>query len=118
MAILYFCSDGARVTQSTIERCYYNARVKKYSGLPTQRCHGCGGDPNGSAHTIAQARCKVIHKTELIWHPGNFWPACPECNRAIENPKGRSWRLLRNKDECLRFIEIHDPELYLKFMTA
>jgi len=112
---LYYCSDGSRVSQNKIDWKYQRAREKRYAGLSTKHCEGCGAMCNGSAHIIAQARCKVIHKTELIWNPKNFFPACSPCNLAIENPKGEAWKSLRNIEYCLEFIQAHDPELYRKF---
>lgn len=115
MANMAYCSDGSRVSQATINARYYEARKEKYSGAIAFRCAGCGQACNGSAHIIAQARCKVLHKTELIWNPKNFFPACEQCNRAIENPNGEAWKKLNNIEECLEFISIHDQELYMKF---
>lgn len=115
MAVMAYCSDGSRVSQATINKRYYEARKEKYSGSIVFICAGCGAPCNGSAHIIAQARCKVLHKTELIWHKGNFFPACSKCNQAIENPKGKAWKSLNNIEECLAFIEMHDAELYMKF---
>lgn len=109
------CSDGKRVSQSQIVSYYLQARINKYKGAIKHTCEACGGMSEGSAHIIAQARCKVIHKTELIWDPGNFFPACHKCNAAIENPKGEGWKALRNVDKCLLFIAMHDPELLAKF---
>jgi hypothetical protein len=116
MANRYFCSNGDRVTQSMIDLKYKKSRVARYAGNPVRWCHGCGKTLcNGSAHIIAQARCKTLHKTELIWDWNNFFPACNACNMAIENPKGEAWKSLLNIEECLAFIELHDPELFMKF---
>ena len=72
---------------------------------------------HGSAHIIAQSRLKKLRKTELIWHPDLFFPGCIECNAAIENPKGDSWKSLLNIRECLIVIKKHDSELFQKFIN-
>lgn len=111
----YLCSDGTRVTQAQID---HNRSVAYKLKYPVQEstCHGCWmRKANGSAHSIPQARCKQLNKTELIWHPDNFWPACLICNLAAENPKGERWKKLLVKDEMLKFIELHDQELFMKF---
>ena len=110
-----YCSDGSRVTQTQINARYYEARKERYSGAIAYRCHGCGQACNGSAHIIPQARCKVLHKTELIWDKANFFPACNSCNMALENPKGKKWKSLDNIQYCLDYLEKNDPELFMKF---
>lgn len=112
----YNCSDGRKLTAGTIKSYLNKAYHKKYRGEPYPRCEGCGDEAQCSAHIIAQARCKQLGKTELIWNPSNFFPSCYLCNRAIENPKGKAWRELRNIQTCLEFIKQHDPELYTKFV--
>jgi len=115
MANMAYCSNGERVSQNTIIARYREARIRKYSYPNNLRCEGCGQPCNGSAHIIAQARCKILHKTELIWNPDNFFPACIKCNQSLENPKGQDWKKMRNIEKCLNFIEIHDAELFMKF---
>lgn len=79
-------------------------------------CEGCGAPATCSAHIIAKARLKTLHKAELIYDPRAFFPACYGCNSAIENPKGQAWKAMNNKEECLAFIQEHDQELYMKFI--
>lgn len=108
----FLCSDGTRVTQAEIDKNYLLV-------LDTPRnpvCEGCDSSRSVCrAHIIARARCKVIGKTELIWDYDNLFDACHACNLAIENPKGKAWKQLKNLDKCLSFIKLHDPELYTKF---
>jgi len=116
MPIRYYCSNGSRVSQAQIDKNYRHARAQKYAGMHPGLCHGCNNaPPQGNAHIIAQARCKTLHKAELIWDPKGFFPACGSCNQAIENPKGEAWKELKNINYCLEFIERHDPELFIKF---
>lgn len=112
------CSDGSKIKQIGINQ----MRSQAYILLESVRtdldiCEGCGGQATCHAHIIAQSRCKVINKTELIWYLDNIFPSCFECNAAIENPKGHAWKSLKNAQKCLDFIKIHDTELYQKFMV-
>lgn len=111
-------SDGERLTEEIIRQRYATSRRSKYGDQKVRKCHGCGTDCTGNAHIIAKARCKQIGKTELIWDKGNYFPACSECNQAIENPNGKAWKSLMNIDYCLSFIKLHDPELFTKFELA
>lgn len=109
----YTSSDGMKYTESQIKR-----RLSDSYRNEEQRfwCAGCGQIASCHAHIIPKARCKQLHKTELIWEPKNRFHSCFRCNLAIENPKGKEWQLLFNKHECLEFIKQHDQELYNKFI--
>lgn len=114
----YRTSKGELLTQAQIDyrRGQAYERFNKSHARP--HCWGCEENrATGFAHIIPQARCKTLHQTELIWDLGNFFPACNDCNLAIENPKGEAWKQLKNKEWCLAFIEMHDKELYQKFMN-
>ena len=110
----YYCSDGSRVSQATIDKRRGEAYRERYGDTP-QSCHGCGRTATCSAHIIAQARCKVLHLTDLIWNPLNFFPSCYICNSRIENPRGEGGKKLCNLEECLVVIREYDPVLYSKF---
>jgi len=119
---LFKCSDGTKVNQATINRLLSKSHVEIFwsheFGMQLPReCKGCGQRCSSTAHIIPKARCKVLGKTELIWSIENQFPACFECNAAIENPKGHAWKSLKNAQKCLDFIKIHDPQLYQKFMV-
>lgn len=115
----FLCSDGTRVTQAEINERRANAYERYNAVINTgNKCEGCGGIATNHAHIIPQSRCKKIGKTQLIWWTLNFFKACNACNLAIENPKGKDWRYLRNIDQCLLIIKGHDPELYTKFELA
>lgn len=121
----FLCSDGTRVTQAEINELRKEA-YQLYDWQdpiePKKRlnCEGCGilMLKTSHAHIIPQARCKVIGKTELIWDWKNFFHSCDKCNAAIENPKGKAWRNLKNIDQCLEFIKLHDEELFTKFRLS
>jgi 5-methylcytosine-specific restriction endonuclease McrA len=113
----FLCSDGTRVTQAEIDAKLKEAYQVKYTISPWMTCEGCGEWADSSAHIIAKSRCKQLHKTELVWCPENFFPACYSCNSAIESPKGGKWKVLRNIDKCMEFVRIHDKELFQKFLN-
>jgi 5-methylcytosine-specific restriction endonuclease McrA len=113
----FLCSDGTRVTQAEIDAKLTEAYRIKYTNGPSMTCAGCGEWADSSAHIIAKSRCKQLHKTELVWCPDNFFPACYSCNSAIESPKGGKWKALRNLDKCMEFVRIHDKELFQKFLN-
>jgi hypothetical protein len=106
-----FCSNGERVSQATINRRYSEALKKKHAGNPRPLCEGCEvlyADHND--HTIAQARCKVLHKAELIWNPDNFPSSCHTCHKEWEAFKSGEWLNHKNVEQRLRFLRQHDPE--------
>jgi hypothetical protein len=109
-------STGERITDATIQARYSKMLRYRYEGCGRLKCEGCGEYATCTAHIIAKARLKQLHKAELIYDPKASFPACYKCNLAIENPKGEAWKELKNKEYCLEFIEIHDPELYQKFI--
>jgi hypothetical protein len=110
MAIRHKCSDGSTVTQSVIQVRYERSREVKYFYTPTY-CECCEQERGtDSDHTIAQARCKVIHKTELIWHTGNYEWSCRVCHKQWENFKSGEWVLHKNVVKRLTFLKEHDPE--------
>jgi hypothetical protein len=109
------CSDGTWVTKQQIRNNYGKARKERYEGvLIAPMCEGCGKEKGSdNDHTIAQARCKVIHKTELIWHFGNFVWSCRTCHRQWENFKSGEWVHHNNVEQRLRFLKENDPEGYI-----
>lgn len=114
MAIYYYCSDGTRVSENTINRKYSEALKEKHLYNSSPRCENCGEQAVHNDHTIARARCKVIHKTELIWNPMNFVSSCAKCHTEWENFKSGDWLLHNNVEERLRIVKLYDPEGYKK----
>ena len=110
MANQYYCTNGQRVTEGTIQRNYSKSLKTKHAGTSVFVCGGCGQRAVHNDHTIAKARCKVLHKTELIWHPNNYVNACATCHRQWENFKSGEWINHLNVDERLKFLKEHDPE--------
>lgn len=114
MGNLSQCSDGTYVTGSQINRNYVKSKKEKYSGISyTPMCEACEIERgNDNDHTIAQARCKIIHKTELIWHKGNYVWSCRKCHHQWENFKSGEWVHHKNVEQRLAFLKEHDPEGY------
>lgn len=81
---------------------------------PHPQCGGCGDEPNDFDHTIAKARCKELHKTELIWSTLNQEFSCRLCHRQWEAYKSGDWINHRNVERRLAFLKEHDPEGYQK----
>jgi hypothetical protein len=106
----YYCSDGKRVTESTIKANYSVAIREKYQGCTVWLCEGCGAPAMGSAHIIPKSRLKILHKTELIWHPKMIFPACPKCNMICENVSSEEIKTLKNYETVKTIMELHDPE--------
>lgn len=114
--IKYKTSTGETVSQATINKrraeAYRAAEYNEYFGV--RSCAGCGGEAQGHAHTVAQARCKILHKTDWIWAEWNFWPACHDCNSAFEAFKGDKCKKLRNYDQLLEVLHERDYPGWLK----
>lgn len=116
--IYSFCSDGTRISEAGIRARYGDALREKHAGNPHPMCQcGCGGPAVHNDHTIARARCKVIHKTELIWHPGNFESSCEKAHTQWEGFKSGEWILHANAVKRLLFLREHDFEGYMVRIT-
>jgi hypothetical protein len=110
---LSFCSNGERVSEATIQRRYSQSLKEKHEYQRTKICECCGKrQAMHNDHTIAKARCKVIHKAELIWNPGNYVSSCEICHKEWESFKSGNWTLHLNSEVRLRFLKEHDPEGY------
>lgn len=112
---MHECSDGTRVSEQQIQARYSKALKEKHAGQSVFLCEcGCNGRAVHNDHTIAKARCKVIHKTELIWNPHNFVSSCERAHREWEDFKSGEWCLHLNSHERLAFMKEHDYEGYVK----
>lgn len=108
-----FCSNGERVSQATIDRRRGECHREMYEGEPRPMCRcGCGGPAVHNDHTIAQARCKQLKKSELIWDPENNVPSCERSHSNWEAVKGGAWALHRNAPERLAYLFEHDQQGY------
>jgi len=110
MSIYYYCSDGARVTQATIDKNLSRAYRDRYEGEPHPRCEETGVAAECSSHIISQKRCKELHMTELIWNPINFFPATHNVNSRWESND----TTLRNYNEYMDVVRKFDPIGYEK----
>lgn len=105
----YFCSNGERVSQATIDRRRSEAYKKAYGDQPIQFC-ACRERAQGSSHIVSQQRCKHMHRTEMVWYRSNFYPACNRCNSRWESND----TTLENYAELMEKLEVLDPEGYRK----
>lgn len=114
------CSTGELVTGQEI-----NERLKvAYNSIDQSRepvCQGTGRSdlPLSHSHTISQARCKVLGKTELIWDEDNIeLESMGDSNAAHviwENGNLEQKKTLLNFTRKLQYIKLHDLEMYEKF---
>lgn len=107
----YTCSNGERVSEATIKARLSKAYREIYDSQ-LQTCWGCGKLSQGSAHLIPKKRLKDIGKTELIWNPVVFVPACYTCNSLLESYKSEEVKKLKCYPLLLEVTERFDPERY------
>lgn len=107
------CSDGNKVSESTIKRKLSNTYRQMYEGEPHPRCRGCGCAAQGSAHIVPKSICKSLGKTEYIWNPANIIPACHRCNSIIESYKSPEFRNLHCFEQILQVTKLIDYARYI-----
>lgn len=117
----YYCSDGSLVSQADIQM-YLKVCHDKIRETRLPFCEGTGRTdlPLSFSHTISQARCKELRKTELIWSEDNICiesmePPCsyPTAGHNIWEVGSIQMKMeLKNFYDKLAFIKIHDSEEY------
>lgn len=119
----YRCSDGTLVSQSEI-----NERLKvAYKSIDQARdpiCQGTGRSdlPLSHSHTISQARCKELGKTELIWDEDNIELENFHEPSSFPTAAHNIWEVgsleqkktLLNFTRKLQYIELHDQQTFQK----
>lgn len=114
----YYCSNGIRVSQASIDRRYSESLREKHAGKGIVMCECCQSVPaTDNDHTIAKARCKELHKTELIWDKDNFVSSCRKCHRQWESYKDGAYKKHANYESRMDFLRQHDKEGYQKRTT-
>ena len=116
MANYYKCSDGTKVTQTTIDRKRSQTYRELYEGEPHPMCAGCGIPAQGTAHLVPQKVCKSIGRAEYCWLPINMVPACHRCNGLLESYKSEEIKNLYCYERLLEVTEMIDPTRF-KLMT-
>lgn len=106
----YKCSDGTKVSQSTINSRRSAAYRDLYEGEPHPSCRGCGRPAEGTAHILPQARAKQLGLSELCWKSENMFPSCHSCNAKAENISSTEIAELLNYDTIRSVIIRYDPE--------
>jgi hypothetical protein len=111
-----YTSDGEAINHDVAMRRYSAALARKHEGRSGfGACAAClERRAVHNDHTIAKARCKHIHKAELIYDPDNFEDSCEICHKEWESYQGGEWLLHHNCEKRLRFLKEHDPEGYQK----
>lgn len=121
----FHCSDGTIVSQVEIKRRYAETCDKIKQTRP-QICQGSGRSdvPLSFSHTISQADCKSLGKTELIWNEDNIEIEGFEAPTSRPEMAHNIWEvgtidqkiMLLNFERKLNYIERHDPEGYIKLV--
>lgn len=120
------CSDGTLVSQVEIKRKYAETCDKIKQTRPAM-CQGTGryDVPLSFSHTISQADCKALGKTELIWDERNIEVEGFEAPTSNPTMAHNIWEvgtmeakiMLLNFERKVEVIKEHDPEGYRKLMT-
>lgn len=117
--IKYCCSDGSRVSESTIRKRYSDSLKEKHAFNIPSRCEmsgeKCLGRPTDNSHIIAKAHLKTLHKTDLIWSPDCYESVCRNCHSEWESYRAGEWiRHERGLLNRLQYLFTHDPEGFRK----
>jgi len=108
----YYDSAGNAYTEAQIRQRY---NQEKYGFMPKYICECCGEsqafDPD---HTISKARCKILHKVELIWLESNISWSCRKCHLEWESYKDGKFSHHNNAYERMLFTFIYDREGFTK----
>ena len=120
MAIKHKASDGSTFTELAIRSRYAKSLRHKHQGEPwPPNCEGCEERAAvDNSHIVAKARCKQLHKVELIWDPENYFNACRICHHNWESFKSGQFIHLKNFETCMIFLKQHDPESFEKRMIV
>lgn len=108
---MFECSDGERITESTVQARYSRA-LKVWYPTGAAVCEGCGRRSIETSHIVSKARCKELRRTELIWTRENTFPSCRACHRAWEAVYGEEWKGLAGVERWLKVEQKYDPEGY------
>lgn len=114
--VTYKCSDGTRVTQGQIDR----RRSKAYEQMHDPSITQCAAYPfiswNDHDHTISQARCKQLGKTELIWDVQNIEFSSRLAHNEWESYGSGCFEEHANVLTRMLYLKRHDPERFEKRM--
>jgi len=105
-------SEGNKYTDQQVKRKLSNERK---DWLIKMWCECCGkAQANDFDHTISQARCKTLHKAELIWTRNNGSFSCRKCHMEWESYKDGKFSHHKNAYSRMLFTAIHDTEGFKK----
>lgn len=108
----YFDSFGNSYTQATINKKWTET---KHGLMAKYICECCGKnqtqDPD---HTISRARCKELHRVELIFLEDNISWSCRTCHMEHESYKSGKFSHHKNAYKRMVFTAIYDLEGFIK----
>ena len=113
MANKYYTSDGQAYTQQQI-RTKYSQEKNWWRTKGICEAYGFPKVAHDPDHTIAQARCKVLHKVELIWSEANISWSCREAHQEWESYKSGKFSHHKNAYQRMVFVAMHDEEVFKK----
>ena len=105
-------STGERVSQATIDRRRKEAYQNAWKITVCECCHEEMATDHD--HSISQARCKQLHKTELIWDADNWSASCRECHSEWESYRSGKFEDHKNVVKRMLFVKKHDPQGFEK----
>jgi len=118
------CSSGRRVSQKEIN----SKRASTYDLMDTRLkgatkvCAATGVNEYDTIidhdHTIAQARCKELGKTELIWDEKNIEYSSRQAHREWESYGDGKFIAHANFQKRMQFVKAHDPEAWERRMAV
>lgn len=116
------CSSNRRVSQKEINSkrgSTYDLMDARLKGA-TKVCAATGVNEYDTIidhdHTIAQARCKEIGKTELIWSEANIEYSSRKAHQEWESYKDGKFITHANFQKRMDFVKHNDPEDFEKRM--
>lgn len=111
----YNTSYGDRLSQRQIRSKY---TLEKSGWMANYICeaYGVSEVAHDWDHTIAQARCKILHKTELIWDRQNVVRSSRKAHLEWESYKDGKFSYHKNAFDRMVFTYKHDPEGFTKRM--
>lgn len=108
----YYTSSGEAVSEATIKK---RLRDAYKWAMPKYVCECCGKNrTDDHDHTLPQAKCKQLHKTELIWDEENWSYSCRTCHNIWESYKSGIFQTHKNVVKRMLYLKKHALEEYKK----
>jgi predicted Rdx family selenoprotein len=113
MANKYYTSEGKVYTQQSIRSKYC---LEKNGWMANYLCEAFGypNISNDWDHSIPQARCKTLHKVELIWTRGNVVRSSRKAHIEWESYRDGKFSHHKNAYQRMVFVAMYDEEAFIK----